>query len=364
MFSLILPTYNESENISELVPEIERVLEGIDHELIIVDDDSPDRTWKVAQDLAKRHEAVHVIRRIGRKGLSSAIIEGFLASKGDVLAVMDADGQHDMQLLTKLHDAVSVHHGIALGSRYVDGGGVGDWDERRYRMSRLATKLALSLCKVQVSDPMSGFFAIDRDLFESVIKKLNPKGFKILLDLLVVIPSTTPVTEVPFTFGERKHGESKLSWRVQLDFVEYLYDVTFGKYVPLTFVKYCIVGGLGVGVHLATYALVSHAMTVGGTDLNLMGFSVSVIAAIETAVVFNFILNNMWTFAHTRLTGMRALIGFLKFNGACLLGALANFGVSAFLFSRGYPEFVSVIIGAAVGVFWNYTMNRIITWRE
>lgn len=231
MLSVVLPTYNEAKNLPELLPQIAAALKGIDHEVIIVDDDSPDRTWETALELVKDRSDLHVVRRIGRRGLSSAVIEGFLAAKGEVLAVMDVDGQHDVTLLETLSAAVQKSGGIAIGSRYVEGGSVGAWDERRYLLSRIATRLALMLCRVKARDPMSGFFAIDRKTFQETLPRLNPKGFKILLDLLVHVRPDTPVIEVPFSFGQRKHGESKLSRRVQIEFIEYLYDVSFGTYL-------------------------------------------------------------------------------------------------------------------------------------
>lgn len=362
MLSVVLPTYNEAKNLPELLPQIAAALKGIDHEVIIVDDDSPDRTWETALELVKDRSDLHVVRRIGRRGLSSAVIEGFLAAKGEVLAVMDVDGQHDVTLLETLSAAVQKSGGIAIGSRYVEGGSVGAWDERRYLLSRIATRLALMLCRVKARDPMSGFFAIDRKTFQETLPRLNPKGFKILLDLLVHVRPDTPVIEVPFSFGQRKHGESKLSRRVQIEFIEYLYDVSFGTYLPLTFVKYCIVGALGVIVHLTAYFLLS-LWFAQGEALTIVGFSYSLIGAIETAVVFNFLLNNAWTFSQAQLRGVSAIIGFLKFNVACLFGALANYAVSRFLFSNGWGEYPSVITGAFTGVIWNYTMNKLFTWK-
>ena len=394
MLSLILPTYNEAENLPILLPKIAEALRNIPHEVIIVDDDSPDGTWDIAHRFADQYPNLHIIRRIGRRGLSSAVVEGFLAANGNILAVADADGQHDLSLLPQFYEAVvgslprdlsgeallagrSLDEGwakseasavgrtpvdIAIGSRYIEGGSVVGWDERRYALSRIATHLAMLLCRVEVRDPMSGFFAIRRQTFEHVLSRLNPKGFKILLDILVHVPKTTTVREIPFTFGKRLHGESKLSRRVQIEFLEYLYDVTFGRYIPLTFLKYCIVGALGVIVHLTAYLLIRTMLA--ERVVSLAGFSVSILVAVETAILFNFTLNNLWTFSHARLHGLRAFFGFLKFNAACAIGALANYGVSAFLFSRGWHEILSVAIGAFVGIFWNYTMNRLITWRE
>lgn len=219
MLSLILPTYNEAENIPRVVPELQGILKDIPHEIIIVDDDSPDGTWRVAEELAAGNDRVRVIRRVGRRGLSSAVIEGFLAAKGEVLGVTDADGQHDYTLLPSLCRAVEGKGGLAIGSRYVEGGSVGKWDERRQWMSRLATDMAKRLCRVRVTDPMSGFFAVSREIALRVAPRLHPHGFKILFDILVRIPRSTPVTELPYTFRTRTHGESKMSLRVQLQFL-------------------------------------------------------------------------------------------------------------------------------------------------
>lgn len=363
MLSLILPTYNEAQNIPELLPKLREILSDIPHEIIIVDDDSPDETWRVAQELGHDLDNVHVIRRVGRRGLSSAVIEGFLSAKGEVYAVMDADGQHDLTLLPKLYHAVDTSADIAIGSRYIEGGSVGAWDERRHTLSRIATNMALHLCSVKVKDPMSGFFALKRHTFEKVVNRLNPKGFKILLDILVCTGSDTIVQEIPFTFANRLHGESKLSRRVQIEFLEYLYDVTVGRVIPLTFVKYCIVGGLGVFVHVAVYTIAASALRASGM-IPVLGFKTAVIVAIETAIIFNFYLNNIWTFATARLRGFDAFVGFLKYNAACALGAIANFAVSSYLFALGFYDLLAVIIGAFTGVVWNYTMSRFIAWKD
>jgi len=362
MLSLILPTFNESDSLPHLLPRIKDALADTPHELIIVDDDSPDKTWKLAQDLTKDDDHIHIIRRIGRRGLSSAIMEGFLAAKGDVLAVMDADGQHDVTLLPKLYAAAQNDAEVAIGSRYIEGGGVGEWDERRHFLSRFATRITQWMCRVPVQDPMSGFFAIRKQAFDTLVNKLNPKGFKMLLDILVCIPKNTVVRELPYTFGVREHGESKLSWKVQLDFLEYLYDASLGRLIPLLFVKYCIVGTMGVGVHMSAYMLFSSLFR-NGSDLTVFNFSIAVLLAVEIAILFNFLLNNIWTFSQMRLRGSAAITGFAKYNAACAFGAMANMAVSTFLFSLGTVELLSVAIGAFTGVVWNYTMSRMLTWR-
>ncbi len=361
MLSLILPTYNESENLPVLLPKIGEALKGRDYEVIIVDDDSPDRTWEKARVLSAQYPRLTVIRRVGRRGLSSAVIEGFLASKGDVLAVADADLQHDLSRLPLLEDAIRSGAGIAIGSRYTEGGSVGAWDERRHAMSRFATSLAIRLCSVKVKDPMSGFFAIRRDVFEDALPRLNPKGFKILLDLLVHVPKGTRMEEIPFTFGLRAHGESKLSRRVQVEFLEYLYDATVGRYIPLTFIKYCMVGILGVLVNVIAYLVASWILP--DTVSDLLGVSLPILAGIEAAIIFNFLLNNAWAFGYAKLRGTRALRGFVVYNIACLFGALANYAITAFLYVSGFSPLTSLVVGGFVGMIWNYTMGRSFIWK-
>lgn len=359
MLSLILPTYNERESLPTLIPRITEILRGTEYEIIVVDDDSPDRTWEVARELSRKHERLHVIRRVGRLGLSSAVIEGFLAAKGDVFVVMDADGQHDAALLPRIAAAAEENKGIAMGSRYMEGGSVGNWEGFRAFVSRLGGSLAIWLCKVKVTDPMSGFFAISRRTFEEVLPRLNPKGFKILLDLLVHVPSGTNVSELPFSFGKRLLGESKFSAQVRMQYLEFLYDATVGRFIPLTLVKYCAVGALGVAVNLSAYMTVTLLLR-ESPQYGL--FPTPLVAGIEAAIVFNFLLNNAWTFSHAKLRGWGAVTGFVKYNGVCAFGALANVAVTAFLFRGGMTAIGSIAIGAFVGMIWNYTIGKLFTW--
>lgn len=219
MLSLILPTYNESANITGLIDVLDAVLQRMPHEIIVVDDDSPDGTWKVAESLIRKHPSVRVLRRVGRRGLSSAVTEGFDMAKGDVLAVMDADGQHDSELLLTLLAALEKDSDMAIGSRYVKGGSVGAWVTDRRIISGLGTLLAHKLSRVRVSDPLCGFFAMKKKLYARVRPTLRPSGFKILLEILAVVPASTRVTEVPLVFRMRLNGASKLSLRVQMEFL-------------------------------------------------------------------------------------------------------------------------------------------------
>ena len=218
MLSLILPTYNEALNLPELFERLTTVL-TMPHEIIVVDDDSPDHTWEIAERLSSQYPAIKVLRRVGRRGLSSAVTEGFALSGGDVLMVMDADLQHDPHLILRLYEAVIGGADLAVASRYIEGGGVGDWVTGRRLLSKAATFLAASLPAVHVSDPMSGFFAVSRRAYTLIAARLRPTGFKILLEVLSALPPHSKVAEVPLQFQLRKHGESKLSMRVQWQFV-------------------------------------------------------------------------------------------------------------------------------------------------
>ncbi len=229
MLSLVLPTFNESQNLERLLPILEDILQAIPHEIIVVDDDSPDRTWETAEHLARKDSSMKVIRRIGRRGLSSAVVEGFDVAQGDVLAVMDCDGQHDPRLLPDLYRAIQAGAHLATASRYTRGGSTGGWGGPRLWLSRAATLLTSHLPRVHVSDPMSGYFALRRNTFVSIAGELRPQGFKILLEILAHLPRDTRTAEVPLTFGERWTGESKLSLRVQWQFLTQLARIALGR---------------------------------------------------------------------------------------------------------------------------------------
>lgn len=230
MLSLVIPTLNEAANIGPLLASLRAAVGEIPHEFIVVDDDSKDRTWEVVEQLAKEHSDVRVIRRIGRRGLSSAVTEGFAAAKGDVLMVMDADGQHDPSLIRGLYDAVIADSDLAVASRYVKGGGTHGWDERRLLLSKIATFLARTLPAVRVTDPMSGFFTISQETYKRIESRLHPRGFKILLEILGHLPPDARVTELPLVFGLRTHGESKMTARVQLQFLRQLVGIAWRRF--------------------------------------------------------------------------------------------------------------------------------------
>lgn len=242
MLSLVIPTYNEAESLPLLLPQLVQVLRDIPHEIIIVDDDSPDGTWRVSEKLQASYPALRVLRRKDERGLSSAVITGFRSARGEVLAVMDADGQHDVSLLRSLYETVRTQRGMAVASRYVPGGGTGQWKRSRTLFSRTATAVITRLCRLQIHDPMSGFFAIDRVLFERIAPQLpRLRGFKILFDLLMRLPKGTPIAEVPYTFAPRSVGSSKLSLRVQWDFLLSLAAIFLTRWTRAAWILFVIV---------------------------------------------------------------------------------------------------------------------------
>lgn len=229
MLSLVLPTFNEAATITSLIDMIDGVLQGTPHEIIVVDDDSPDHTWKVAQDIAKSRSSVRVLRRKGKRGLSSAVVDGFDMAQGDMIAVMDADGQHDASLLLALSASLKAGSDLVVGSRYIEGGSVGEWVRDRRIISTLGTRLALLFSHAKVSDPLSGFFAMKASVYKKIRPALKPTGFKILLEVLAHVPDVTKVTEIPLIFRMRLHGRSKLSLKVHFDFLCQIVRLGFSR---------------------------------------------------------------------------------------------------------------------------------------
>lgn len=246
MLSIVLPTYNEGQNLPELLKRISGVLGKAEYEVIVVDDNSPDKTWKIAEELQKDNASLRVIRRVGRKGLSSAVVEGFDAAKGDTLLVMDSDLQHDPALILQLRDAITRGAGIAVASRYMQGGSVGDWVRGRRLLSKTATWLTRKIPAVEVSDPMSGFFALSKAAYKSVRDRLHPTGFKILFEVLGYLPRGTKAAEVPLVFKMRQHGQSKLSMKVQVEFVMQLVRIILIRFQSILFWLVCIIMALSL----------------------------------------------------------------------------------------------------------------------
>ena len=354
--AVIVPTFNERQNVPELIARVKRALVGLQWEMIFVDDDSPDGTSAEIKAIAARDHRIRCIRRIGRRGLSSACIEGMLASSAPAFVVMDADLQHDESKIPQMLEALqSSGTQLVIASRYVTGGGISDWDRTRAFMSRLATRISQIVCRQSISDPMSGFFMIRAEALESCVRRLSGKGFKILLDIVASAPDRLGVAEVPYTFRERLHGESKLDSLVIWDFGMLLAEKTVGRYVPVRFLAFSLVGGAGVAVHMAVLA-----------SLRTAGIEFMKMQAMATMVsmVFNFWLNNLLTFRDRRLHGMRWVTGLLSFIAACSVGAVANVGIASYLFVSHTQWAVAALAGIAVGAVWNYAATQLYTWGQ
>ena len=356
--SIVTPTFNEADNVALLVDAVARALPGIRWEIIFVDDNSPDGTSDAVRGMAQRDARVRIVHRYGRRGLSGACIEGIMTSSAPFVAVMDSDLQHDETLLGPMLERLRQGDvDLVIGSRYAEGGSTGEWSKYRRWASHVATRLATRLTRgVEMHDPMSGFFMVRREAFASAVPKLSSVGFKILLDLAASTPRPMRVAELPYTFRNRRHGASKLDSLVLWEYVQLLLDKTLGRYVPVRFLSFLLVGGFGVGVHFAVLSLLFAGF---GEE-----FAEAQLIATLVATSNNFFLNNMLTYRDQRLRGRRLLVGWLTFNLVCLTGALANVGVARWLFAHHNYWAVSALAGIAVTTVWNYAMSSIFTWKN
>jgi dolichol-phosphate mannosyltransferase len=356
--TLVIPTMNERGNIAELVSRLDRVLAGVAWEAIFVDDDSTDGTRDEVRRLSLVDGRLRCLHRIGRRGLSSACIEGIQASQSPQVAVMDADLQHDERLLPAMLACLKGESfDLVVGSRYVDGGGVGDWNKRRANISGLATRLGRLVLKTQIADPMSGFFMIRRDAFDRAVRNMSAVGFKILVDLLASSPKPLRLKELPYEFRLRHSGESKLDAFVAWEYLVLLADKLIGPYIPVRFVLFSIVGGIGVLAHLTILWL---SLNVGHRH-----FAVSQGLAAGIAMIGNFTLNNFLTYSDRRLKGWGFLKGLITFALVCGVGYAGNVGVANYLFDNDNSSWwLAGIAGAAIGSVWNYAVSSVVTWKR
>lgn len=354
--SIIVPCYNEVGNVGPLVAALGRALAGRQWEVIFVDDNSPDGTTAAVHAIARQDFRVRGLCRIGRRGLSSAVIEGALSSSAQVVAVMDGDMQHDESRLGALVDAVqSGACDVAVGSRHVDGGdNSGLANAWRHALSDGGIKLAQMILPVRLGDPMSGFFALRQDVFARIAPHLSGTGFKILVDLLLSSPQPLRVQEIPCGFRARLAGESKLDALVMLQFVALLMDKLCRGWLPLRFVAFALVGLVGIGTNL----LVMQCARALGAD-----FSVAQGIGTVIAMIVNFQLDNNLTYRDRRLRGMRCVWGLLLFMLVCSIGALANVGVADMVYNQSREFNEASVAGALIAVVWNYAMSSTIVWR-
>jgi dolichol-phosphate mannosyltransferase len=355
--SVIVPTFNERDNVTTLFRRLETALSGVAFEVIFVDDNSPDGTWEVVRDLARGDSRVRCIRRVGRRGLSGACIEGILASSAPCAAVIDADLQHDETQLPKMLALLQAGEAdLVVGSRYVAGGSAESFNRQRAGASALATEVAKRVLRVKIADPMSGFFMIRRDRFEQLAPQLSTQGFKILLDIVATARGELRTVEIPYTFGSRLHGESKLDSMVALDFLGLVLAKLTHDTISLRFLLFATVGSIGLLVHFAGLYTALEAFGWPFPEAQAFGAL--------SAMTSNFLLNNFLTYRDQRLKGLSILRGLLLFYLVCSVGLLANVGVATSVFDQEPIWWLAGAAGALMGVVWNYAMSGLFVWRR
>jgi dolichol-phosphate mannosyltransferase len=354
--SIVAPTFNEVKNIEALARQIDDALPGVHWELIIVDDASTDGTASLARKLGKSDPRIRCILRLGRRGLAGACVEGFLSSSADVLAVMDADLQHDARLLGRMLERIRAGTSdIVIASRYGDGGTSDGFSAARQKASTLSTLLARMTTGVDVSDPMSGFFMIRRDAFEPLAPELAVEGFKIMLDILATARGRLRVAEETYAFAARSGGDSKFDIQNSLDFLGLLASKMSGGLIPIRFMNFALVGLTGVGVHLfALQTIIAWGAT----------FVMAQTAATFTAMTSNFLMNNILTYRDRRMTGWNLVRGLLLFYVICGIGAFSNIGVANWIYGQSTIWWVAGLAGSIIGTVWNYTISSRLLWRK
>ncbi|HET7106184.1 MAG TPA: glycosyltransferase family 2 protein [Candidatus Acidoferrum sp.] len=355
--AVVVPTFKERENVTLLVKALEAVLHGIEWEVIFVDDNSPDGTAEQVRSIASRDRRIRIIERVGRRGLSSACIEGMLSTPAPYIAVIDGDMQHDESVLPLMLDRIKADQlDIVVGSRKIPGGSMGEFAAGRVALSNLGSRISALVCHCEIADAMSGFFLLDRKYFQEVVRRLTGRGFKILVDLLASSNRPVRVAEVPYRFRNRQLGESKLDVNVELEYLFLVVDKVIGNYVPTRFVLFVLVGLLGVFVHLSCLGVLFRIENVN--------FALSQAVATWLAMTSNFLLNNVVTFRDRRLRGARFVLGLITFYLACSVGALMNVSFANYLHRASVPWYLAGAAGMAISSVWNYAANTVLTWRR
>ncbi|MEO6863577.1 MAG: glycosyltransferase [Microcoleus sp.] len=361
-FSLVIPTYNESKNVKSIVEQLSQLLDCMipgNYELIVVDDDSPDRTWEVAQSLIAEYPQLRVMRRSDERGLSTAVIRGWQASRGEVLGVIDADLQHPPETLLQLLAEIQRGADLAAASRHVAEGGVSDWSVVRRFLSRGAQTVGLIVLPGvvgRVSDPMSGYFMVRRSCIAG--KTMNPAGYKILIEVLGR-GDIRWIGEVGYVFQERKEGESKVTGKQYIEYLRHLLILRFARWPMGKFLRFGLVGFSGVFVNMAVLYVLREIFNLELTR--------SLIFAAELAIISNFFWNDLWTFGDIsqRQPGMsQRLKRLLKFNTICLMGLILNVLLVNVMFNIfGMNEYLANLIAIAAVTLWNFWINMKLSWR-
>ena len=355
--AVVIPTYNERSNIAELIARLDTTLHALSWEVIFVDDDSPDGTADLVRSYSQSDPRVRLLHRIGRRGLSSACIEGILSTSADAIAVMDGDMQHDEAILPEM--LARLREGpfdLIVGTRNAEGGSMGEFGRKRVAISRLGQRISNTVCHCDISDPMSGFFMVDRAFFLEIAPSLHAGGFKILVDMLASSPRAVKLAEVGYTFRARRSGQSKLDVSVALEYLFLVIDKLTGRLIPTRFVAFSLVGAAGAIVHLlCMYVLLF------GLHWKFLGAQIT---ATYIAMVINFFVNNVVTWRDRKLRGARMAWGLISFCIACSFGAWANVVFSHALLDSGAHWYFASIAGIVVSSVWNYSMANLFTWQK
>jgi dolichol-phosphate mannosyltransferase len=352
--AVIVPTFNERDNVVPIVGALQRALVGIDFEIIFVDDDSPDGTADAVRVLSRTTPNVRVIQRINRRGLASAVIEGMMASPAPYLAVIDGDMQHDEAVLPEMLAKIKAERlDVVVGSRNKGGGSMGAFSAQRVRLSNLGRRISSLLSRVDISDPMSGFFIISRAYLDEVVRSLSAVGFKVLLDLLASSQRPVRFGEVGYTFRNRQFGESKLTLAVCLEYVELVLDKMVGDWIPVRYAFFGLVGAIGVVAQFVLVRWMNHYLP----------FLTAQIAGSVIVMILNYFLNNRLTFRARRLHGWAWVGGLAGFMVACSIGLFWNLSVVEGLRRFGAAWGVASLAGVVAGSVWNYGVSSMLVWR-
>ena len=354
--SIIIPTFNERGNVAELIRRLDATLTGVGWEAVFVDDNSPDGTSDAVKAIARNDPRIRCIRRVGRRGLAGACIEGILSSSAPFVAVMDADLQHDERVLpAMLAKLQSGEYDLVGATRYVEGGDSSSFSATRSRISRLATRITRKVLGTGLSDPMSGFFMMRRDTFDEMVPRLSPAGFKILLDIATATDGLR-ISEQPYSFGTRFDGESKFNIQIGVEFLGLVLSKLSGGFLDPRFIFFAIVGATGVAVNLTVLnlAMVLHPAATFEWDKSI---------ATAFAMLWNFLLNNNLTYRDRRLKGLGLIRGFIGFCIFGAIGAITDIGLASQLYVHHETWLVAGLAGSIVGVLWNYAMSSMFIWR-
>ena len=355
--AIVIPTFKERDNVSPLLDLLATALAGISYEVIFVDDDSPDGTADEVRRLALENPRVRVLQRVGRRGLSSACLEGMLATAAPYIAVMDADLQHDERILPQMLARIKQDSlDLVVATRNAEGGSMGEFSAARVRLSQLGRRLSAYVSNCDLSDPMSGFFLLDRAFLNRVVHKASGVGFKILLDLVASSDRAVHFAEVPYTFRTRLRGESKLDILVGLEYLQLLLDKSVGRIIPPRYIIFAAVGSLGALLHVSLLYLIGRYAG--------QNFTTAQLVAALFVMTFNFLLNNISTYRDRRLRGVALLKGLLWFYVGCSLGLYVNLLIAASLIMSGWSSYVGGLAGLLVGSIWNYGISSFLTWRR